>query len=486
LEAAQKKFEEMEARHERELKEFDEAHGRGGAASAGHAKEAGGRKLNHINVKQARDMSKKELEEACSERGLSKKGSREDVMMRLIVWIQEHEDEEQEEEKEEPKPVPMTSETKEDSKSDDSDDGESGGGGWLLKKDAANAAPVCKKERHPGGRRGGRGGRGGRRGGANQRNSEKKEEEEKSSSEDEGEEEKSPEAAADVDGGRVLSTRVSMLQELVPSTFALPPQMDAVCSMHIINDVLWIGGMTGAVISYSLPRFQQLSCTRLHKTRINSIIRVGSTRLFCSSEEGEIYVFPPKDPSRAKHHTAHDFEHNAIKSLLFLDGDRPRVWSCAPGRNNTQITVMNKKCEVKYKLTLMASLCCATISPTMETCWFGCSNSTILVCDAIHGDLRREISLPDDSSKQSVRAMLSVGDLVWCASGDKVYIYDPFTFTVEKTVTTSPPMGIESLALFENVVLAGTTAGTVECFDSISMAHIMTLKLSASSPASLP
>jgi len=294
------------------------------------------------------------------------------------------------------------------------------------------------------------------------------------------------------DGGRVLSTRVSMLKELVPGAFSLPPQIGSVSSMQIINDVLWIGGMSGSVLAYSLPRFSLLSSARLHKTRINSIIRVGSTRVFASSEEGEVYVFPPKDPSRAKHHTAHDLEHCAIKALLYLDGDRPRVWSCAVSRNNTQITVMNKRCEIKYKLTLMANLCCATISPTRETCWFGCSNSTILVCDAVHGDLRREVVIPDDNSRKlSVRAMLSVGDLIWCASGTKIYVYDPFTFSVEKILTASPSASIESLALFESVVIAGTSAGTVECFDSISMAHIMTLPLvhtgssSASSVAAL-
>jgi len=282
------------------------------------------------------------------------------------------------------------------------------------------------------------------------------------------------------DNGTVLSTRVSMLQELVSSDYSLPEKIDSVASMQIINDTLWIGGMTGTVLAYSLPRFQLLVQAKLHKTKINSIIRVGSTRVFCSSEEGEVYVFPPKDPSRAKHHTAHDFEHNAIRCLLYLDGERPRVWSCAPARTNSQITVMNKRCEIKYKLTLMASLCCSTISPTMETCWFGCSNSTVLVCDAVHGDLRREIVLPEEAtrSKASVQALLSVGDLVWCAAGTNIYVYDPFNFSCEKTISVAPPATVQSLALFESVVLAGTSAGTVECFDSISMAKIMTLSVS--------
>ena len=162
LEAAQKKFEEMEARHERELREFDAAHGIGGGAG-GKAKDAGAHKAKFMTVAQARDMSKKELEEACSERGLSKKGSREDILMRLIVWIQEHEDEAAEE-KEEPKPVPMKAEKKEESDDESDSDGGSGSS-WLVEKDP-NAPAEGKKETkaRPARSAAGRGGRG-RRGG---------------------------------------------------------------------------------------------------------------------------------------------------------------------------------------------------------------------------------------------------------------------------------------------------------------------------------
>jgi len=306
----------------------------------------------------------------------------------------------------------------------------------------------------------------------------------KAQGEEKDSEDGSLEASTEIDGGRVLSTRASMLEELIPSNSPLPPQIESVCSMYIINDILWIGGMTGTIAAYSLPKFQLLSCTSLHKTRIYSIIRVGSTRIFASSEDGGVYVFPPKDPSRAKHHRVHDVEHPSIKCLLFLDGERPRVWSCAPCRTNTQIKVMNKKCEIKYKLEIKASLCCATISPTMESCWFGCSNSSIIVCDIVDGEFRRDFQVPcKDPSRTTVRAMLSVGDLVWCAAGSNIYIYDPFNFTVEKTLSISSSTGIESLALFESAVLVGTSSGTVECFDSISMAHLMTLPLSGITPS---
>jgi len=283
----------------------------------------------------------------------------------------------------------------------------------------------------------------------------------------------------------VLSTRVSMLQELVASDCHLPGQIDGVASLQIINDTLWIGGMTGTVLAYSLPRFQLVVNTKLHKSRINSIIRVGSTRVFCSSEEGDIYTFPPKDPSRVKKHAVHEAMYSAIKTLLFVDGDHPRVWSCASSYSSGQVIIMNKRCEVKYKLKIQ-SMFCATISPTMETCWLGCSGSSISVCDAIHADFRRGFTLPGsegEGSKMGVRAMLSVGDLIWCASGQNIFVYDPFNFTVEKTLNVAPA-SVESLALFESVVIAGTSAGTIECFDSISMARLLTLRVSRPGPVS--
>ena len=286
----------------------------------------------------------------------------------------------------------------------------------------------------------------------------------------------------------VLNARVSMLQGLRPSTVALPESVGAVCSVQVVGSTLWVGGSAGTVLAYSLPHLQLVASARVHRSRVAAVVRVGSSRVCCSSDEGAVYVFSPRDPARARRHAVHDAAHSAVRALLYLDGARPRLWSCAPARGSTQIAVMNRRCEVRFKLTVMQSLAAAAVSPTLETCWLGCAAGSVLVCDAAHGDLRREVLLPSTSSsfttKQqppSVRALLSVGDLVWCAAGPCIHVHDPFSFACEKTLTLSPPADIESLALFESVVLAGTAAGTVECFDSISMAHILSLPLAGPS-----
>lgn len=207
LEAAQKKFEEMEARHERELQEFEAAHG-GGAHHAAKAKETRVGHVKPVTVAQAKEMTKKELEEACGARGLGKKGSREDLVMRLIMWIQEHEDDEpagdDAAEKGSVVPPPAAAKPahhKKDDDDSDSDDGEQRGG-WMLKKDdtAAAAAPHAA--------RGGsaRGRRGGRRGAAEQHPRKKEE----SDSEEE-EEQQSPEDAAAAEEKKKQAKRVEFL-----------------------------------------------------------------------------------------------------------------------------------------------------------------------------------------------------------------------------------------------------------------------------------
>ena len=79
--------------------------------------------------------------------------------------------------------------------------------------------------------------------------------------------------------------------------------------------------------------------------------------------------------------------------------------------------------------------------------------------------------------KGRVRCMLVVGDLIWCAVGHTIYIYEPFNFTCQESVTTTTGADVESMARFETVVLVGTTDGTVECFSSVGLQHIVTFSL---------
>ena len=150
LEAAHKKFEEMEARHEAELRAFDEAHGKGGAAAgagAGKEKKGSGRKIKTLTQQQVKEMTKKELEEACGARGLGKKGSREDLVMRLIMWVQENEGAEAAgEEEEEAKPVPPPKEAHHKKKEEEDEEEEATGASSWMKKPSADEKDEGEEE----------------------------------------------------------------------------------------------------------------------------------------------------------------------------------------------------------------------------------------------------------------------------------------------------------------------------------------------------
>jgi len=91
--AAQAELEALDGKHEAELKQFDVANdcaaaapAAAAAAPASSSKAPAGKvfKDRHWN-----GLSKKELEEACAERGLGKKGSKEDLVIKLTVFQQE-------------------------------------------------------------------------------------------------------------------------------------------------------------------------------------------------------------------------------------------------------------------------------------------------------------------------------------------------------------------------------------------------------------
>mmetsp|Transcript_86907 Transcript_86907/g.251048 ORF Transcript_86907/g.251048 Transcript_86907/m.251048 type:complete len:259 (+) Transcript_86907:360-1136(+) len=90
-EAAQKELEELEGKHEAELVEFDKGQGLPAKEVAEEKAEAPAVPTEGQNFRdrQWAGLSKKELEEACSERGLGKKGSKEDLVQKLIIFHQE-------------------------------------------------------------------------------------------------------------------------------------------------------------------------------------------------------------------------------------------------------------------------------------------------------------------------------------------------------------------------------------------------------------
>ena len=277
--------------------------------------------------------------------------------------------------------------------------------------------------------------------------------------------------------GSVRSTKAEFLQQLTPALHSAGGYaMNSICCMKIINNVLWVGSATGSVATFQLPHFEPLKVGKLHKGRVSSIIAVGSSRVWCSSEDGDIYVISHHDPTKSKRVSVHDAEHKAIRCMAFVPGDRARVWSCAVSRKGTQIVVLNKHCEIKFKLAPMEQqVFSLSLGPAQSTVWIG-MRGTMIACDAFRGDQKRDVKLRevnDSFDSLTVTQTLSVGDLLWCAIGKCIVVYDPFKYTVERTLTLDSE--VTCLTVFESAVLAGTADSKVECFDSITMDHMHTL-----------
>lgn len=96
--AAAKELEELEAKHEAELAEFDGKRSGGAPAkataapvapAAEKAPAASKDSANKFRERNWSGLSKKELEEECVLRGLGKKGSKEDLVQKLIIFHQD-------------------------------------------------------------------------------------------------------------------------------------------------------------------------------------------------------------------------------------------------------------------------------------------------------------------------------------------------------------------------------------------------------------
>ena len=303
--------------------------------------------------------------------------------------------------------------------------------------------------------------------------------------------------------GTVRSTKAELLQQLTPSlcdvpvslpssttaagttgtgTTAPPRERMSVCSLAIVGSVLWVGSTTGHVATFQLPRLEPLRACRLHHTRVGAIVAVGSSRVWCSSDDGELYVVPRSDPAHAKHYAVHDHEHRAVRALAYVPGDRPRVWSCAASRRDSQIAVLNKRCQTKYRLTIQESVAAITLTPAADTVWLGC-RASIIVCDAQSGDLIREIRLPATAAAATTTAttttgpvaqLLPVGDTVWCAADSRILVYSPATLAPVRTIALDAP--VSRMTIFESAVLAGTADARVECFDAVDGVPMHTLR----------
>jgi hypothetical protein len=89
-ETAQAKLDQLEADHARELSEFDLSHGLASGAQPDAPVAAAPSKRSKLPTDlEWSELSKKELQEECAQREISKGGGKEDLVTRLICWAAE-------------------------------------------------------------------------------------------------------------------------------------------------------------------------------------------------------------------------------------------------------------------------------------------------------------------------------------------------------------------------------------------------------------
>ena len=133
--AAQEELAKLETDQEHELAEFDRQHRsasspqvvQDGDESPAKVKKTKGKKKLPVDIEWS-DLSKRELQEECHQRGLSKGGGREELVSRLIDWAADRKAkmkngiEEEEEEEDSESDDSDSSDDEGDDSSDDSDD----------------------------------------------------------------------------------------------------------------------------------------------------------------------------------------------------------------------------------------------------------------------------------------------------------------------------------------------------------------------------
>lgn len=168
--AAQAKLDELDEKHAAELAEFDSMHSSGGAkksaGSGGYAsskvpeapaaeeappKPSSSSKKGDTSIRERNwsSLSKKELEEECVKRGIGKKGSKEDLVVKLTCWHSEAVKETAEPAKGsagDPKEDEESDEEDDDDDEEEDDDGEESEEDPAQSKDPDEAEKQFKRE----------------------------------------------------------------------------------------------------------------------------------------------------------------------------------------------------------------------------------------------------------------------------------------------------------------------------------------------------
>eukprot|EP00727_Mastigamoeba_balamuthi_P002557 m51a1_g12299 putative protein serine threonine kinase (1342) ;mRNA; r:326891-332659 len=267
---------------------------------------------------------------------------------------------------------------------------------------------------------------------------------------------------------RGLKARI--VQDLSLSVVEAAPTMRVWSAICVAGSV-WVGGSDGIVSVYGAVSCEFGCMVRLHRGRVYSMVHLGE-RVWCSSEDGGVYVASASQPREYRRTHVHDDDHPVIRCLTPVrHGSRQRVWSCAPGLLDTQVVVLSDRARQKNSFVVRHPVHCA-VQAAPRAVWMGCSGF-VLVCDVSSGAATREIELPEAARGTKVAHMLCVGDLVWAAAGAQVVVFDQAGNAVALLAQAAD---VGSLCQLNNFTLVGDSSGRVGCYDSIRCSCVHTLE----------
>ena len=281
----------------------------------------------------------------------------------------------------------------------------------------------------------------------------------------------------------VISLKARFIEELAPAALALDDPSFRVTCVAAVEGRLWLGSADGQVAAYKLPKFRFQGARKLHASAVRSIVPVGASHVWASSEDGAVFsvaqdnvnnfrrfaVCPPDAPAAAVAAKAYD----AVRAMLFVENVSSRVWVCAPAEHASRIVVLTKRGRPKLEITVRKGVRCMGLTHSKSEVWLGVRGG-VVVCHAVRGGLKREIALPEVDAAAETTSILAIGDMMWCAAGRAVYVLDSYSHRVEKTLALQG--AVDRLVRCESIILAAM-GRRIACIDPISMTVTRTLEV---------
>ncbi|KAH3763594.1 hypothetical protein Pelo_4562 [Pelomyxa schiedti] len=241
----------------------------------------------------------------------------------------------------------------------------------------------------------------------------------------------------------------------------LPPVSGGrVCSLLVVEGVIWVGGTEGSISLWNSQNLEPLNTIAVHKSRIYAMVNVRS-KVFVSSEQGAVWSVNTKS-FKLKKYAVHDTEHSFVRCLVVNEspGIEPEIWSCAPASNSSQIAIMTDSGKVKGRIIVNQVI--NSIAFLGNHVWLGCFDLVrIISTSSEEGGSSHVEEVPLHTSCR-VGALQPVGFNMLVGCGSSVIVMNS---EGKELMKLAHQKEVTRLSLFQNLVLSSDLSGAVTCWD---------------------